>query len=97
MAPDGNVTGYSVAMPGDRDGGQRAVWFPGARLAFDFSLPRVRERWTTPVSVPTIAPAEMWQEAEQRVRAAADQLGAGGLHQGPEMSSRSATSSSSSR
>ncbi|MFE1057033.1 hypothetical protein [Streptomyces rochei] len=82
VALDGNVTGYSVAMPGDRDGGQRAVWFPGARLAFDLSLPRVRERWTTPVSVPTIAPAEMWQEAEQRVRAAADQLGAGGLHQG---------------
>ncbi|MFJ8896726.1 relaxase/mobilization nuclease domain-containing protein [Leifsonia sp. NPDC102414] len=82
VAPDGNITGYSVAMPGDRDGGQRAVWFPGTRLASDLSLPRVRERWTKSVSVPTVAPAEMWQEAERRVRAAADQLGAGGLHQG---------------
>ncbi|MFF8293601.1 relaxase/mobilization nuclease domain-containing protein [Streptomyces sp. NPDC016309] len=82
VAPDGNITGYSVAMPGDRDGGQHAVWFPGARLAADLSLPRVRERWSTSVSVPTSAPAEMWQEAERRVRAAADQLGAGGLHQG---------------
>lgn len=82
VAPDGNITGYSVAMPGDRDGGQRAVWFPGARLASDLSLPRVRERWQNPTSVPAIAPAEMWREAEQRVRAAADQLGAGGLHQG---------------
>ncbi|MGW3253500.1 relaxase/mobilization nuclease domain-containing protein [Streptomyces fungicidicus] len=82
VAPDGNITGYSVAMPGDRDSGQRAVWFSGARLASDLSLPRVRERWTTPVSVLTVAPAEMWQEAERRVRAAADQLGAGGLHQG---------------
>ncbi|MFI9801948.1 relaxase/mobilization nuclease domain-containing protein [Streptomyces sp. NPDC052302] len=82
VAPDGNITGYSVALPGDRDGGQRAVWFPGARLASDLSLPRVRERWTEPVSVPTVAPAEMWQEAERRVRAAADQLGAGGLRQG---------------
>ncbi|WP_159038944.1 MULTISPECIES: relaxase/mobilization nuclease domain-containing protein [unclassified Streptomyces] len=82
VAPDGNITGYSVALPGDRDGGQRAVWFPGARLASDLSLPRVRERWTRPVSVPTVAPAEMWQEAERRVRAAADQLGAGGLRQG---------------
>ncbi|WP_143667104.1 relaxase/mobilization nuclease domain-containing protein [Streptomyces sp. FBKL.4005] len=82
VAPDGNVTGYSVAMPGDRDGVQRAVWFPGARLASDLSLPRVRERWQNPVSVPAVAPAEMWREAERRVRAAADQLGAGGLHQG---------------
>ncbi|MFI9311214.1 relaxase/mobilization nuclease domain-containing protein [Streptomyces triculaminicus] len=82
VAPDGNITGYSVAMPGDRDSGQRAVWFPGARLASDLSLPRVRERWQNPVSVPVVAPAEMWREAELRVRAAADQLGAGGLHQG---------------
>ncbi|WP_344458342.1 relaxase/mobilization nuclease domain-containing protein, partial [Actinomadura kijaniata] len=41
IAPDGNVTGYSVAMPGDRDGEQTPVWFPGARLAPDLSLPRV--------------------------------------------------------
>ncbi|MFI2764916.1 relaxase/mobilization nuclease domain-containing protein [Streptomyces echinatus] len=81
-APDGNVTGYSVAMPGDRDGGQHAVWYSGARLASDLSLPRVRERWQNPVSVPVTVPAEMWREAERRVRAAADQLGAGGLHQG---------------
>lgn len=82
VAPDGNTTGYSVALPGDRDGGQRAIWFPGARLAPDLSLPRVRERWTRPVTVPTVAPAEMWQEAERRVRAASDQLGESGLHQG---------------
>ncbi|MFE3601377.1 relaxase/mobilization nuclease domain-containing protein [Streptomyces sp. NPDC059142] len=82
VAPDGNITGYSVAMPGDRDGGHRAIWFSGARLAPDLSLPRVRERWRTPVSVPAVGPAEMWQEAERRVRAAADQLGAGGLSQG---------------
>ncbi|MFI9155668.1 relaxase/mobilization nuclease domain-containing protein [Streptomyces sp. NPDC053367] len=82
VAPDGNVTGYSVAMPGDRDGGQHAVWFSGARLASDLSLPRVRERWQNPVRVPAVAPAEMWREAELRVRAAAEQLGAGGLHQG---------------
>ncbi|MFC7841894.1 relaxase/mobilization nuclease domain-containing protein [Streptomyces sp. NPDC057382] len=82
VAPDGNVTGYAVALPGDRDGGQRAVFFSGTRLASDLSLPRVRERWAGPVTVPRVAPAAMWQEAERRVRAAADQLGAGGLHQG---------------
>ncbi|MEU6965096.1 relaxase/mobilization nuclease domain-containing protein [Streptomyces chrestomyceticus] len=82
IAPDGKVTGYSVALPGDRDGGQVPVWFPGARLAPDLSLPRVRERWQGPVSVPVVAAAEMWREAERRVRAAADQLGAGGLSEG---------------
>ncbi|GGO98318.1 relaxase/mobilization nuclease domain-containing protein [Wenjunlia tyrosinilytica] len=82
IAPDGKVTGYSVAMPGDRDGGQHAVWFPGARLAPDLSLPRVRERWLTPTVVPAVAAAEMWREAERRVCAAADQLGAGGLSEG---------------
>lgn len=82
IAPDGNVTGYSVAQPGDRDGGQRPVWFPGARLAPDLSLPRVRERWQRPTRVSPVPAAEMWQEAERRVRAAADQLGAGGLREG---------------
>ncbi|MFB9464430.1 relaxase/mobilization nuclease domain-containing protein [Streptomyces cinereospinus] len=82
VAPDGNITGYSVALPGDRNAEQSAVWFPGAKLAPDLSLPRVRERWQNPVSVPVVAPAEMWREAERRVRAAADQLGAGGLSQG---------------
>ncbi|WP_067004947.1 hypothetical protein [Streptomyces cellostaticus] len=82
IAPDGNVTGYSVAMPGDRDGGQQPVWFPGARLAPDLSLPRVRERWQSPMPVSAVATAEMWKEAERRVRAAAEQLGAGGLHEG---------------
>ncbi|MEW2265958.1 relaxase/mobilization nuclease domain-containing protein [Streptomyces sp. NPDC047853] len=82
IAPDGNVTGYSVALPGDRDGGQKPVWFPGTRLAPDLSLPRVRERWSgTPVN-PAAAPADVWRAAAEKVRAAADQLGAGGLHQG---------------
>ncbi|MFD4865273.1 relaxase/mobilization nuclease domain-containing protein [Streptomyces sp. NPDC058412] len=82
IAPDGNVTGYSVAMPGDRDGEQIPVWFPGARLAPDLSLPRARERWNTSVELPRVAPAEMWRVAEDKVRAAAAQLGAEGLQQG---------------
>ncbi|CAL9677749.1 hypothetical protein SUDANB105_08060 (plasmid) [Streptomyces sp. enrichment culture] len=82
IAPDGTVTGYSVALPGDRDGVQQPVWFSGTRLAPDLSLPRVRERWHGSAAVSAISAAEMWQEAERRVRAAADQLGAGGLHEG---------------
>ncbi|MFC7872009.1 relaxase/mobilization nuclease domain-containing protein [[Kitasatospora] papulosa] len=82
IAPDGNVTGYSVALPGDRDSGQKPVWFPGTRLAPDLSLPRVRERWSGPPVNPAVASAVMWRTAVEKVRAAADQLGAGGLHQG---------------
>ncbi|MET9399258.1 mobilization protein, partial [Kitasatospora sp. NPDC002965] len=82
IAPDGNVTGYSVALPGDRDGGQRAVWFSGSRLAYDLSLPRVRERWQKPTSAPDIPAAEIWQTVEAKVRSAAEQLGLGGLLQG---------------
>ncbi|WP_331720624.1 relaxase/mobilization nuclease domain-containing protein (plasmid) [Streptomyces sp. NBC_00161] len=82
IAPDGNVTGYSVAMPGDRDHGQVPVWFPGSKLASDLSLPRVRERWSTPVAAPRVASTEMWRVAEHKVREAADLLGAEGLHKG---------------
>ncbi|MFB7740378.1 relaxase/mobilization nuclease domain-containing protein [Streptomyces sp. NPDC056112] len=82
IAPDGNVTGYSVALPGDRDGRQQPVWFSGSRLAADLSLPRVRERWQQAAAVQPIAPAQAWKVAETKVRQAAVHLGAGGLHQG---------------
>ncbi|CAM5375647.1 Mobilization protein OS=Streptomyces fumanus OX=67302 GN=GCM10018772_70140 PE=4 SV=1 [Streptomyces fumanus] len=82
IAPDGNVTGYSVAMPGDRNPEQAPIWFSGARLAPDLSLPRVRERWSKQIPLPRVAPAELWRVAESKVRAAAVQLGAEGLHEG---------------
>ncbi|MGC5000560.1 relaxase/mobilization nuclease domain-containing protein [Streptomyces sp. DT195] len=82
IAPDGNTTGYSVALPGDRDSGQKPVFFPGTKLAPDLSLPRVRERWSGPPVNPAATPADAWRTAAEKVRAAADQLGAGGLHQG---------------
>ncbi|MEV7535436.1 relaxase/mobilization nuclease domain-containing protein [Streptomyces hydrogenans] len=82
IAPDGNVTGYSVAMPGDRNPEQEPIYFSGARLAPDLSLPRVRERWSATVPAPRVSPVEAWQVAEQKVRAAAEALGAGGLRQG---------------
>ncbi|MFJ6889901.1 relaxase/mobilization nuclease domain-containing protein [Streptomyces californicus] len=82
VAPDEQVTGYSVAMPGDRNPEQTPIWFSGARLAPDLSLPRVRERWNTPLPSQRVAPEEMWRIAESKVRAAAEQLGVGGLAQG---------------
>lgn len=50
---DGTLVGYSVALPGDRaDRGSRPVWFAGSTLAYDLSLPRVRERFTPHVAPP---------------------------------------------
>jgi hypothetical protein len=45
----GEITGYSVALPGDETadgrGGRRSVWYGGGKLASDLSLPRLRQRW----------------------------------------------------
>ncbi|WP_051838649.1 relaxase/mobilization nuclease domain-containing protein [Streptomyces sp. NRRL WC-3742] len=82
MAPDGTVTGYSVALPGDRTAQSRAVWYSGTRLAPDLSLPRVRERWSgTTVSAAPARPqsrAEAWQRAAAHVHQAAAVLGSAG-------------------
>ncbi|MGW3154585.1 relaxase/mobilization nuclease domain-containing protein [Streptomyces sp. NPDC001089] len=82
IAPDGNLTGYSVALPGDRDQGHGPVWFSGSRLAADLSLPRVRERWSRQPAARSTALAQAWQVAETKVRQAAEHLGAEGLRQG---------------
>jgi hypothetical protein len=41
----GQVTGYSVAFPGDtaKDGGP--IWFAGGKLAPDLTWPKLRQRW----------------------------------------------------
>ncbi|MGW0785922.1 relaxase/mobilization nuclease domain-containing protein [Streptomyces sp. NPDC002913] len=88
-APDGAVTGYSIALPGDRTGAGRAVWFSGSRLAPDLSLPRVRERWTGvpagngEVSAGQLASqAAAWQAAAGHVHQAAAILGQSGSEAG---------------
>ncbi|MER6320174.1 mobilization protein [Streptomyces sp. NPDC001581] len=74
---DGALVGYSVALPGDRaDGGSRPVWFAGSTLAYDLSLPRVRERFT-----PLVTPAD-WALAEHRIREASVLLGRAGQDEG---------------
>ncbi|MDA5279878.1 mobilization protein [Streptomyces sp. Isolate_45] len=81
IAPDGNITGYSVAMPGDRDSAHTPIFFSGSKLAPDLSLPRVRERWQTPI--PSVASVgQLWRLAEAKVREAGEELGAGGRSEG---------------
>ncbi|MEU6230552.1 relaxase/mobilization nuclease domain-containing protein [Streptomyces sp. NPDC047042] len=46
-APSGDLLGYKVALPDDRNKDDEPVFYPGARLAPDLSLPRIRERWST--------------------------------------------------
>ncbi|MFD3580946.1 relaxase/mobilization nuclease domain-containing protein [Streptomyces sp. NPDC058683] len=45
-APSGDLLGYKVALPDDRNKGGEPVFYPGARLAPDLSLPRIQERWS---------------------------------------------------
>ncbi|MFE2596000.1 relaxase/mobilization nuclease domain-containing protein [Streptomyces sp. NPDC059396] len=40
----GDVLGYAVALPGDRNGRNEPVWFAGSTLAPDLSLPRIQRR-----------------------------------------------------
>jgi hypothetical protein len=39
------VTGYAVARPGHVNGQGAPVWFGGAKLAADLTLPKLRKRW----------------------------------------------------
>ncbi|WP_411573571.1 relaxase/mobilization nuclease domain-containing protein [Streptomyces fradiae] len=46
VVPSGDILGYKVALPGDRNRDGEPIWFPGSRLAPDLSLPRIRQRLT---------------------------------------------------
>lgn len=52
VAPSGNLLGYTVALPGDLNKDGEPVFFAGAKLAPDLSLPRIRERWSADVEHP---------------------------------------------
>ncbi|WP_369019661.1 hypothetical protein ABZ326_00005 [Streptomyces californicus] len=74
---NGALDGYAVALPGDRaDQGSRPVWFSGRTLAYDLSLPLIRERFH-----PAIAPADLTL-AHTRIREAATLLARAGRAEG---------------
>ncbi|WP_318209464.1 MULTISPECIES: relaxase/mobilization nuclease domain-containing protein [unclassified Streptomyces] len=58
VAPSGDLLGYKVARPDDRNKNGEPVYYPGARLAPDLSLPRVRERWSADAPGQGDTPAE---------------------------------------
>ncbi|MFE9297867.1 relaxase/mobilization nuclease domain-containing protein [Streptomyces niveus] len=47
VAPSGDLLGYKVALPYDRNHDGEPVFYAGSTLAPDLSLPRIRKRWTT--------------------------------------------------
>ncbi|WP_129287532.1 mobilization protein [Streptomyces sp. GZWMJZ-114] len=51
-APSGDLLGYKVALPDDLNKDGQPVFYPGARLAPDLSLPRIRERWSAHTAEP---------------------------------------------
>ncbi|MFJ2937272.1 relaxase/mobilization nuclease domain-containing protein [Streptomyces sp. NPDC087219] len=69
VAPSGDLLGYKVALPDDRNKDGDPVYYPGARLAPDLSLPRIRERWSMdqpeplPPGGPTAPAAARWRAA----------------------------------
>ena len=73
----GQVTGYSVALPGDttKDGGP--VWYGGGKLAADLSWPKLQQRWTPTRAAPgwphlTLTAEERNAIWDHATRAAAD-------------------------
>ncbi|WP_406469376.1 relaxase/mobilization nuclease domain-containing protein [Streptomyces hirsutus] len=46
VAPSGDLLGYKVALPDDRNDDQEPVFYAGSTLAPDLSLPRIRERFS---------------------------------------------------
>ncbi|MGW7517787.1 relaxase/mobilization nuclease domain-containing protein [Streptomyces sp. NPDC054796] len=74
LAPSGDVLGYKVALPGDRNRAGEPVWFSGSRLAPDLSLPKVRRRLTADEEAdqrPADHPSRPGGLAPARVRRAA--------------------------
>ncbi|MEU6378599.1 mobilization protein [Streptomyces sp. NPDC046909] len=77
----GEVTGYSLAAPGDTANGE-PVWYGGSKLAPDLSCNRLRERLPPQELVdrpqPVADPAEPWHRAETAIRHAHAVLDSGG-------------------
>ncbi|WP_416987077.1 relaxase/mobilization nuclease domain-containing protein [Streptomyces sp. T028] len=46
VAPSGDLLGYKVALPDDRNKDKEPVFYAGSTLAPDLSLPRIRQRWS---------------------------------------------------
>ncbi|MEW2526531.1 relaxase/mobilization nuclease domain-containing protein [Streptomyces sp. NPDC047071] len=58
VLPSGDLRGYKVALPDDRNKGKEPIFYAGSTLAPDLSLPRIQERFTTNPTPPQTADSE---------------------------------------
>ncbi|WP_329328081.1 relaxase/mobilization nuclease domain-containing protein [Streptomyces luteogriseus] len=58
VLPSGDVKGYTVALPGDRNGDKEPIYYAGSTLASDLSLPRIQARFTTDSTPPGTADSQ---------------------------------------
>ncbi|WP_327303615.1 mobilization protein [Streptomyces sp. NBC_01298] len=70
VAPSGDLLGYKVALPSDRNKDGEPIFYAGAKLAPDLSLPRIRQRYggqeapdETAVSSPQPRPSQARRSA----------------------------------
>ncbi len=74
----GQVTGYSVSLPGDTTRDGTAVWYGGGKLAADLSWPRLTQRWAAwqqPLPHLTIEERQgLWDYAARVAGHAAEQI-----------------------
>ncbi|GAA2500583.1 mobilization protein [Streptomyces longisporus] len=62
--PSGDVSGYSVSLPGDVNKQGEPIWYAGSTLSGDLSLPQVRKRLATTAPAPvTVQPGNPWHQA----------------------------------
>jgi hypothetical protein len=77
----GEVTGYSLAAPGDTNTNGSPVFYGGSKLAPDLSIVRIRETLTHPEQTPARRtrphPRDPWQHADAALRQAAKILDSG--------------------
>ena len=80
----GEWTGYKVAHPSHTTASGEPLWFSGGSLAPDLTLPKLRQRWTTPtgrqsnadgaVRISVAARVTALSNAAEAIRAAADAI-----------------------
>ncbi|MFE3854557.1 relaxase/mobilization nuclease domain-containing protein [Streptomyces griseorubiginosus] len=58
VLPSGDLKGYTVALPGDRNGDKEPIYYAGSTLAPDLSLPRIQERFTPETASPDTTDSE---------------------------------------
>jgi len=51
----GQITGYSVALPGQSDPAGKPIYFGGGKLAADLTLPKLLRRWDLAISLESAA------------------------------------------